>query len=746
MAKKRTVLIDKVDDLAPVRERFEKIAELWAADRKRYKEDIKFMAGEHWPADIKAQRDKDGRLTLVVDKLSQYQHQVVNDSRQNRPQIKVRPVDSRADIKTAEIFDGLMRHIQDRSNADTTYDIALECATGGGFGFIRLLHEYAHDDTFEQEICFKPIPNPLQVYFGEHKEPDGSDCKECFIIEEMPIDEFKGTWPDFDIKDWEGSGTKYGDWCGEKVRIAEYYRVVKEPRLLHLLADGTVASDDDYQLALANGVPVPDIKESRNIPINVVKWSKLCGSGYLEKERDTIWKWIPVIPVWGNTQNIDGEVRHVSMIHNAKDAQLLYNYSRSAFAERVGQTPESPWIAAAGQIENYEEDWDGSMRVRVQRYDPIDVNGAVLPAPQRQSPSDIPTGFAKDMELSEHDIQGSLGMYNASLGRRGNASSGIQEREQARKGEIATFHYHDNLARALRHAGRLCVYAIPKVYDSARVVRALGIDGEAQMVHIDPTQPEAMKKVGSKTIYNLGVGTYDVAVAVGPSYQTRRLESAAEMAAVAQRDPNFIGMYGDLYFKSQDWPIAQELSDRAKLLLPPQVQQAESNDEVSPEVATVKAQAQSAITQLQQQLQAAMQELQKLQNAEGSKQGDLYIKDKEIKIKEREIAIKERELALKEYETYIDSENTNDEESIEMRKATLEANTRIKVALISANAAKEKWEAAEMDKTEKDGKASEMAELVARSMTAPKKKIATAIRQPDGSFTLSSLETTDLQQ
>lgn len=746
MAKKP--LLNKPDVIAPIRERFEKIADLWNKDRKRYKEDIEFLHGKHWPEKDKTKRDQDGRLTLTVDKLSQYVRQVINDSRQNRPQIKVRPVDSRADIKTADIYDGLLRHIQEQSNADTAFDVALESAVGGGFGFFRLLHEYAGDNTFDQEICFKPIINPLQVYFGEHKEPDGSDCMECFIEESIPKDEFKEQYPNIDVKDWEGSGAKYGDWCGEKVRVVEYYRVVKQSRLLHLLEDGTTATDDDYKNAIANGVLVPAIKESRDIPVNIVKWSKLCGSGYLEEERDTIWKWIPVLPVWGNVQNIDGEVRHVSMINSAKDAQLLYDYSRSAFAERVGQTPEAPWIAAAGQIEQYEEEWDGSRRVRVQRYDPIEINGNALPAPQRQNPSDIPAGFAKDMELSEHDIQGALGMYNASLGRRGNASSGVQEREQARKGDVATFHYHDNLARALRHAGRLCVFAIPKVYDSARIIRALGIDGESKLVELDPKQQESVKTVGPKSIYNLGVGTYDVVVSVGASFQTRRVEAAAEMAGVAQRDPNFLPMYGDIYFKAMDWPLAQELSDRAKLLLPPQIQQAQGDENISPEAAAIKAQAQAAIAQLQQQLQAVGQELAKLQQTEGSKQGELMVKSQEVQIKEKELeikgkelqikvaelSIKEKELDLKIYEIQKEQSQLEINADLDWEKEKLHSATSIRTAEISASSNEN------TTTPQPDNKFPDFAQMLAQALTSPRKRTGKTIRQSDGSYILESID------
>ena len=151
------------DQLQEARDRFSIAKDAWDDDRRRYVEDLAFLNGDHWPEAIKKVREDSNRPCLVVDKLQQYIRQVVNDSRQNRPSIKVRPVDSDADIKTAEVLQGLCRHIEERSNADIAYDTALECGVKGGFGFVRILTEYAHERTLEQEIDIKRFRNPPTV-------------------------------------------------------------------------------------------------------------------------------------------------------------------------------------------------------------------------------------------------------------------------------------------------------------------------------------------------------------------------------------------------------------------------------------------------------------------------------------------------------------------------------------------------------------------------------------------------------
>lgn len=603
-------------DFSELKDRFSAVTQLWDDDMQRYRDDMHFLHVDHWPEGVRRQRESDRtnpRLCLQIDQLSQFQRQVINDSRQNRPQIKVRPVDSVADVETATMFDGLCRHWQEAGNADTAYDVALDCATGGGFGYFRILHDYLHDGTFEQDFFFGQVQNPLTIFFGEHKELDGSDAKECWIIEDIKKKDFEKQFPKKKPVSFATDVVMDSDKEDEFVRVACLYEIREEPRTMHMLQDGSVCSDEVYQGAVANGAEAIEIKASRDIPQKTLYYSKFTAEEYLEEPREEPGDRIPVFPVWGNIHNIDGKVIRESMIHKSRDAQLLYDYAQTAFAERVGQSPEAPWVAAAGQVSNYEHEWDGTTSVRVQHYDPVSVDGTVLPAPQRQNPSDVPAGFAQVMQMAEHGIQTSLGMYSASIGKKGNATSGVQEQEQARKGDVSSFHYHDNLARAIRSAGRYLVSAAPRILDTKRVVRILGLDGKADQAKIDPTLPGAVQKTGASSIFNIGVGKYDVAVDVGPSYQTSRQAASAGMLSLAQADPTMWQTHGDLIAEAQDWPDAQRFAERSKLLLPPPVIQAEqAKKEQSPEVAQIKMQAEQAMQEKDQMMQAASQEIETL--------------------------------------------------------------------------------------------------------------------------------------
>lgn len=638
----------KDDPLHEMRERFDYALEAWSENHDRFKEDLRFANGEQWPDEILKEREEKGQPCLVVDKLNQYIRQVVNDSRMNRPSIKVSPVDDGADIETAEIFQGLCRHIEYRSDASAAYDMAIESAVKGGFGFVRILTEYAGEDTFNQEICIERVRNPLSIIIDpDCKKADFSDMRFAFVLDVLDEDELEASYPDVELSNFEADN----NWTiGEdKVVIAEYWEVVKKPVKIHLFSDGTVSPDEDYQAAIAEGLIPPDIKETREIEKSVVMWSKVCGSGYLEEQREWMGKYIPIVPVIGNEVDIDGKVQYKGLISPAKDAQRLYNYSRSAFAERVALAPKAPYIAAAGQVENYPEWQDAnSTNYSTLTYDPVEISGVVVGAPQRQPASDIPAGFSQDMQLSEHDIQASIGMYAASLGAQSNEKSGRAIMARQREGDTGTFHYHDNLARAIKQVGKILVDLIPKVYDSKRVVRIVGVDESSEMVQIDPNLPVSKAMIGTKSIYNLNVGTYDVAVSAGASYTTKRQEAAEAMVEMTRGNPALMGLIGDLMIKSMDWPMADEIAERLKLMLPPEIRQAEQQKgEQSPEVQAIMMQAERAvqerdmqIQQAEQMIQQLGQQLNELKSAQDEKLFNAQNKQAELEIKAREMEIK----------------------------------------------------------------------------------------------------------
>lgn len=652
MAKSKKDEAKKDGFLSEARKRFARCVEAEEKNREQALKAIKFRNLEQWPDDIKRARESDpegARPCLVVDKLNQYINQVKNDQRQNRPAIKVRPVDDKGDKEVADIIQGIVRHIEDTSKADLAYDTAYEHAVDGGFGYWRVITEWCDENSFEQDIKIKRIRNRFSVHLDpEHQEPDGSDARYGFVTEWMDRDDFKAAYPNADPCDWESDGKDLKDWVEkDKVRIAEYFYLEPAKTKLVMLEDGTTLTEVELKELVAQGLQ-PAVVKTRETTIHTVKWCKISGKERLE-ERDWPGKFIPIVEVVGNEIDIEGE-RHLSgMIRGAMDAQRIHNYASSSFVENVALAPKSPFTAAAGQIENFEDEWKSANRrnLSVLRYDPVTVDGHPVPPPVRQPMPGISPGWQQVMANTEHDIQASLGMYSASLGEPSNEKSGKAILARQREGDVANFHYIDNLARSIRHTGRILVDLIPKIYDTARVARILGEDGTPDMAMLNPEQDKPVVQQGLKKVYNLNLGKYDVSVSVGPSYTTKRQEAAESMVELVRAQPELMTLVGDLMIRNMDWPGADQIADRLKTMLPPQIQQLESKNTDDPKVAAVQAQFEATIAQLKEEAALFIQDLQqKLQEAMTANE------DKEQKIREMTLALanKQQELAVRQQE------------------------------------------------------------------------------------------------
>ncbi|HRK94935.1 MAG TPA: portal protein [Rhodospirillales bacterium] len=603
----------KADLLKRAKERYEVITDYWRDNHKLALEDIRFRAGDQWPEEIKSERDKASRPALVLDKLNQYIRQVVNDGRQNRPAIKYRPKGD-GDQKVAGAFEGLTRAILNASNADQAFDTALDHSAGHGFGYFRVLTEYDGANTFDQKITVERVRNSLAVKLAPHQSADGCDAEDGFIEDTMSRAAFKAKFPKAQKADWKADAGDFGDgWLGEdEVRVVEYFYKVPTVETIYQLADGVVVTKEEYEKALAEGIqdmqPVVNMRQAHS---EQVKWCKMTGAEILE-ERDWAGKFIPIISVYGTETDVNGKVTYSGLTRPGRDGQMLYNFARTAFAERVALTPKAPFIAAAGQTED-DPNWQRAHidNIPVLTYNPVEVGGQVLGAPQRQPASDIPAGFAQEMQAAEHDIQSALGMYAASLGQPSNEKSGRAIIARQREGDVATFHYHDNLNRAIRYLGRILIDLIPKIYDSRRVVRLMEEDGTTREAMIAPELGAPAAKLDGMEAFNLGAGEYDVEVDTGPSYTTKRQEALEAQIEIASGNPTVWQTHGDIIAKNMDWPGAEAWAARTRATMPPElskaIAEAERADEdgLDPKVRDVLAQAEAAIEERERALEQA---------------------------------------------------------------------------------------------------------------------------------------------
>jgi len=613
---------DDKDRLSVMRRRYTMALSAYSDSREDELDDLRFMAGSpdnqwQWPADVLATRGSvqgqtiNARPCLTINKLPQHVRQVTNEQRQNRPTGKVIPADDRADVRVAEIFDGMVRHIEYISDADVAYDTACDNQVTYGEGYIRILTEYAREDSFDQDIKIGRVRNSFSVYMDPAiQDPCGADAEWCFITEDVSKADYERMFPDAaPISSLMSQGVgdqSLSQWLSEDmVRIAEYFYYEHEKATLNLYPDNITAfanSPQDKQLKAMFGKPL----RSRSVDRKKVKWVKTNGFEVLE-ERDWAGKYIPVVRVIGNEFEVDGQLYVSGLVRNAKDAQRMYNYWVSQEAEMLALAPKAPFIGYGGQFEGYEMNWKTA---NTNNWPYLEVNpdvtdgaGSPLPLPQRAPPPLAQTGLIQAKLGAADDIKGTTGQYDSSLGAQSNERSGRAILAREKQGDTGTYHYVDNLSRAIRHVTRQLVDMIPKIYDTARVARIVGLDGEVGMVRINPTQPEPVKEIRDENglvidkIYNPSVGVYDVCVTTGPGYMTKRQEALDAMSMLLQSNPQLWTVAGDLFIKNMDWPGAQEMAARFAKIIDPKVMEGEDQ---SPEMQMAKMQIEALTKELNQ--------------------------------------------------------------------------------------------------------------------------------------------------
>lgn len=571
-------------------------------NRTAYEDDIRFARHEEqWPGDIRKQRELEGRPVLTISKLNAFSRQVVNDARQNKPAIKVHPADSGADPETAEVINGLIRNIEYTSNADVAYDTAVDCAVNGGWGYIRVGLDYAYHDSFDMELSIQRVANPLSVYGDPNSTAaDSSDWLDAFVVDRLTKDQFevrygKGkTIQDWDDTSWhdeswrEGNDALVAEWWNRKeqdVKVAQF-EDARSPGKTYTYTQKQIDEDEDVQAMLAGGIL--QFKRERVGKTFKVTQRFMSGAEVLD---ETEWAgcYIPIIPVYGDEYNIKGKRHFRSLIHSAKDAQRQFNYWRSTATELIALAPKVPFIGPEGSFDS-DPNWQTANRVS---HPYLEYKGGVPPT--RMPLDSGPAGGALQEALNaSDDMKAVIGLYDASLGARSNETSGKAIMARQREGDVSTFHFIDNMSRAIRHTGRVLIDLIPHVYTGERMIRVMGEDGSPKNVPLGKQYPKVDEKTGQPVtqdggppapdnsnvvmaLHDFSAGKYDLTVTTGPSFTSRREEAAYQMTEMMRALPASAPILGKHLAKNLDWPgadeIAEELEAASSGQIPPEVQQ-----------------------------------------------------------------------------------------------------------------------------------------------------------------------------
>lgn len=664
------------DILKEARERWEACDNHYSEMYEDQEEDWKFLHGVgQWDTGSIDSRNKDGRPSLVLNQMLPYAHQITNDIKQARLAIRVVPIDSEADIDTADIRAGVIRNIEKQSKAKNIYGTAAMNAIGSGLGWIRVKVDYADNDTFDQEAFLERVIDPTSIYLDPlDMSMDGADADYGFVTEGLSYtpERFEELYPDAAQVSFFGLVEGSDE---ETINLVEYYYKEKKKVTLHeieitheIMTELGIVFEKEMRQVRADELKTLDEfdtvyekKRSREIEDVVVYHCVLSGDDVLSREIFPC-HYIPLVPVIGEEFFVDGKREFHSLIRQAKDAQRMYNYWKSASTEFIAMQPKAPWVGPVGSFQSYPDKWANAntQNFAYLEYDVVndEETGQPFPPPQRTPPITGSPAMMQEAVAARDDIRLSLGIPQSNMGERSNAVSGIAIRNQQIEGDNATFHFIDNLSSSISQVGRILNDIIPQIYSDRKVMRIIGEDGEEENV---PVNVPFVKEEGEirpardgdtpTGTYDLSVGKYDIDMDVGASYSSRRQETADKLIEAMAIKPELIEVTGDLLFEALDVPMAKQIAERIKTTMDPSV----LGDDPQ------AAQLQQAAQTLEQMNEKILNYEAALEDKSKNEQFDQASKAEEMQLERDKFEVDSEKTKADIQKIYADIQNTNAE-------------------------------------------------------------------------------------
>lgn len=574
--------MDKTTFLTDLHSKYEATKNAWKDIFNNYTNDTIFENGDMWDASIKSSRQKENLSCLSVNKISDKIKYIVNNARSNMPSIKVHAISEGASENTAKVFDGIIKAIEYKYNAKQARITAHKTNVVGGLGAWRLVPCVDSKGRY-RDIKYERITDPTTVLMDpSSNEQDFSDAEYAFVVKYISKTTFKKTYPDIDIANYDSN---YKDWYSDdSVQIVEYWKKDGDKvSFYYVNADNILESNEDYP-----------------------------------------GKYIPILYLTGSEYSLNGEKDYKGVVRDVKDMQILHNLTKSRTADYIARSAEAQWLAEVEQIADHPM-WESS-----------NVNGAPVllytgtssgGKPSRIDPLSPPTGLMESSKESDEDIRRMIGIRDPLADIPG-TNSGKAISLQIAQGNIGTFEYIDKLNDLIKYEGRILVDLIPKIYDYPHIREVLGIDGQVTTVQLNKPYIEN----GEQVMHDLGAGEYLVTINAGPSYDSQRSETSDKLIELVGKYPQFMEVAGDLIVKNMDFVGADELADRLKAGIPPNILAA-SNPTNGNKPEAMMAQLQAQMAQMAQQLQQMTEQNQQLQQINQQLTQDQQTKATELQLK-----------------------------------------------------------------------------------------------------------------
>ena len=513
---------------------------------------------------------------------------------------------------------GLLRSIQNWSDAPIIYKNLGRKYIMEGFGAFCVDFDYLDQDTFDKDLILKEIKNAIDRVWldpGSEKQ-DGSDANWSCEIQSVLADEFDTKFPDKDKSSFD-TGVQYEAYSDKRtvINIVKFYYREPVDRELVLMSDGSIYEAEEYEKLKGQMEEMGKTEvKRRKRTCYKVKCRYMSGTEWLTKPFDTPFEYQPIVPVYNQFDIVEDKIVWNRPVEKMMPAQRVINYAKSREVEEVALAPRKKIWLTPKQMKGHAKTLStlNTNPNPVQEYnaDQEIGNQIVTTGGPEVNPAliNVYTG-------AQQSIEQTSGMFAASMGKNPNDQSGEALKVLEARGDMGNSSIYKDMEIAITQAMRICMKAMAEVYDANRQVPVTEESGAVSIEDIN--QPKSlMTPQGMKSIImnDLSDTSYDCTVEMSATYRTQQEEANEAILAAASLDPTILQTSMDIFLGNIDAAGIDQIQERVRDAM-------FSNGQIPPEQMTdderQKMQQQQAQAQQNQQpdpmLVAAMAEDKKAQ-------------------------------------------------------------------------------------------------------------------------------------
>ncbi len=541
-----------------------------------------FLDAKDGQWDAHAAKAFKGRPRYTLDKCNDLVDDIAGAIEQSDFDIQILPAGGDATKGLAKTYDGLIRNIQNLSNASDVYDASTRFMIRAGMDGWRVNQRWGDNNTFDQDLYIDTIADFVdRVWFDPGSVlQTREDANYCFVLTDMIKADYDKEFPDGKGRSVSiGSNSPKSDRMPETVVVGEIlYKVEVERRIVELTTGAVYVDDEKFQKIqdelAAEGAT---IKRERKRMMTEIKTRLFDGDGWLSEVTNTVFDILPVVPEYANWSVRQKVPNYWGIVTKKLDAQRIYNYTESRKVEEGALAPLAKILVTKEQIGGEKEAWE---RLNVSS-DPVLPYEHVenTPAPYKLGGAEINPGLELTSQSMLQNLQSTAGIDQLP-GQPLGLQSGLAVELKQDRGDTRNFKYTRSKQIAICHTGKILMRAIPKVYDTARQVRIINEDQSFEMVTLNERIVDT-ESGDTVEVIDLSKGVYDVTCEVSKSFKNRQGETVNSMVEVASIDPTIIEEGRDVLYKNMNAPGFDVLAERVrqKMVLSGQIPEEQMSDD-----------------------------------------------------------------------------------------------------------------------------------------------------------------------